>query len=127
MTTGSTTPTVADRPAVDPVPADYPTVVPYVVARGAARFMDFVVEVLGATERARFVNEDGTIGHGELEVGTSVILTFDAHGDWPDTPAFLSIYVEDCDAVHRRALEARRGRDHPAGYDLLRRPRRPLP
>jgi hypothetical protein len=31
---------------------------------------------------------------------------FDAKPEWPDTPAFLTVYVEDCDAVHQRALVA---------------------
>jgi PhnB protein len=30
---------------------------------------------------------------------------FDAHPDWPDTPAFIRLYVEDCDALYRRALD----------------------
>lgn len=31
---------------------------------------------------------------------------FDAKPEWPDTPAFLRLYVEDADATHRQALEA---------------------
>jgi PhnB protein len=91
---------------VDPIPTEYPRVTPYVITRNAAGFRDFVVEVFGATDRGRFVNEDGTIGHGELQLGEAVILTFDRSDSWPETPAFLSVYVEDCDAVHRKALDA---------------------
>ncbi len=91
---------------IDPLPEEYPRVTPYVITRDAAGFMDFVVEVFGATDRGRFVNDDGTIGHGELELGGAVILTFDRSDTWPETPAFLSVYVPDCDATHRRALDA---------------------
>jgi PhnB protein len=31
---------------------------------------------------------------------------FDAKPEWPDTPAFLRLYVADADAVHRQALDA---------------------
>lgn len=91
---------------VDPIPAEYPRVTPYVITRDAAGFMDFVIRVFGATERGCFVNEDGTIGHGELQLGEAVILTFDRSDAWPETPAFLSVYVEDSDAVHQAALSA---------------------
>jgi PhnB protein len=37
---------------------------------------------------------------------TPVVLAFDAKPDWPDTPAFLRLYVEDSDATFRRALDA---------------------
>jgi uncharacterized glyoxalase superfamily protein PhnB len=57
-------------------------------------------------ERGRFVNDDGTLGHAEVWIGNSVVQMFDARAEWPDTPAFLTLYVDDCDAVHRRALQA---------------------
>jgi hypothetical protein len=33
-------------------------------------------------------------------------MLFDARPDWPATPAFLRLYVDDCDAVFRQALAA---------------------
>lgn len=33
-------------------------------------------------------------------------MTFDAKEDWPWTPSFLRLYVEDGDAVFRQALRA---------------------
>ena len=33
-------------------------------------------------------------------------MAFDAKEEWPDTPSFIRLYVEDGDAVYRRALEA---------------------
>lgn len=33
-------------------------------------------------------------------------MTFDAQPDWVDTPSFLSVYVDDVDTVHDRALAA---------------------
>jgi PhnB protein len=68
-----------------------------------------VKEAFGAQETARVHNEDGTIGHAEFRIGDSVVMAFDAKQGWPETPGFLRLYVEDGDAVYRRALEAGAG------------------
>jgi PhnB protein len=91
---------------IDPVPDGYGTVTPWIISRDTARLIDFVVEAFGATEIARVVGDDGTIGHAEVRIGDSVVMAFDARPDWPDTPAFLRLYVEDGDEVFRRALAA---------------------
>jgi uncharacterized glyoxalase superfamily protein PhnB len=97
MTATSTTPVRA-------VPKDYGSVTPSVIVRGVAPFLDFLREAFGAEERGRVANEDGTIGHAEVWIGNRVVQMFDAKPEWPDTPAFLTLYVEDCDADHRRAI-----------------------
>src|SRR5207253_4957727 len=62
-------------------------------------------DVRGEDQRA-VPNEDGTVGHAEVTVGESVLMTFDAAPDWPDTPAFLSVYVDDVERTYQRALDA---------------------
>jgi uncharacterized glyoxalase superfamily protein PhnB len=89
---------------VQAVPLDYGSITPYIIVRGVTRFLDFLREAFGAVERGRVYNDDGTIGHAEVWIGDSVLMMFDAKNTWPDTPAFLTLYVEDCDAVHQRAL-----------------------
>ena len=37
---------------------------------------------------------------------TATQLLFDARPEWPPTPGFLRLYVEDADAVHRQAVAA---------------------
>ena len=74
--------------------------------RDTAGLIAFVREAFGAEEIARVHNEDGTIGHAEFRIGDSVVMGFDAKEEWPGAPAFLRLYVEDADEVHRRALEA---------------------
>jgi uncharacterized glyoxalase superfamily protein PhnB len=65
------------------------------------------VEQTFATAPAqRVLDDDGTIGHAEIRIGGSVVMAFDADPAWPDTPAFLSVYVDDADAVVARAVRA---------------------
>lgn len=85
---------------------DKGTVTTYVAAKGADRFLDFVEAVFTREKAARIRNPDGTVGHAEILVGDSVIMAFDSRPEWPFTPAFLSIYVDDSDAAVGLALQA---------------------
>jgi PhnB protein len=88
------------------IPGGKSTVTPYVAAKGAARFLDFVEEVFTTNKASRVLDEDGTIGHSEIRIGESIIMAFDSKPGWPQTPSFLSIYVDDVDEVVARALKA---------------------
>jgi uncharacterized glyoxalase superfamily protein PhnB len=97
----------APATSVHPVPPGYATVTPWIIVRGADRFLAFLAEAFGAQELGRVYTQDGsTIGHAEARIGSSVVMTFDAQPDWPDTPAFLRLYVADSDAIFARALAA---------------------
>ncbi|MFF5212971.1 VOC family protein [Streptosporangium sp. NPDC000396] len=91
---------------VQPTPEGYGTVTPWIIVRGVDRFLGYLRDAFGAEEIARIYNEDGTIGHAEARIGDSMVMMFDAAKDWPDTPAFMRLYVEDGDAVYQRALAA---------------------
>jgi PhnB protein len=88
------------------IPGGKSTVTPYVAVKGAARFLDFVEEVFATGKAMRVPNPDGTIGHAEVRIGDSVVMVFDSRPEWPETPSFLSVYVDDVDDVVARALRA---------------------
>jgi PhnB protein len=92
--------------AARPIPGGYHTVTPWIISRDIAGVIEFAKRAFGAEELARVVDENGVIGHAEFRIGDSIVMGFDARPEWPDTPAFLRLYVEDADAVHRQALEA---------------------
>jgi PhnB protein len=98
--------TVANQSRVQPVLEDYHTVTPWIISRDTAQLIEFVKAAFGAEEIARVVGDDGSIGHAEVRIGDSVVMMFDAKPHWPDTPAFLRLYVADGDAVFRQALQA---------------------
>lgn len=100
---------------VNPIPQDYPRVVPYLHVNGASAAIDFYRDVLGATERMRMPGDSpDNIGHAELEIGDAVIMLADEAPDMDirgpktvgGTPVTLCVYVEDVDAVFARATAA---------------------
>ena len=88
------------------VPEGYSSVSPWVISRDTDALIRFATAAFGAEEISRLADENGVIGHAEFRIGDSVVLAFDAKPHWPDTPAFLRLYVENADATFARALEA---------------------
>ena len=99
---------------VQPIPDGYQQVTPYLIVDGAGAAIEFYCSVLGATERMRMEGPGDTVGHAELELGSSVIMLADESPDVNargprtvgGTPVFLHLYVEDADAVFDRAVGA---------------------
>jgi PhnB protein len=87
-------------------PPGYGTVTPWIISTGTARLIDFTKAAFGGEELGRVPRPDGSIGHAEVRIGDSVVMMFDALDGWPDTPAFLRLYVPDADAAYQRALAA---------------------
>jgi PhnB protein len=102
---------------VAPIPEGYPRVSPYLHVDGAAAAIDFYVDVFGATERMRMEGPDGLVGHAELDIGDSLVMLSDEVPSMEirgpkaigGTPVTMNIYVEDVDAVVKKA-EARGAR-----------------
>jgi len=87
-------------------PQGYPSLSPYIMARGGQSVIDFVTAVFDATPLRRFDDGHGHIMHAEMRIDDSVIMLADAHGDWPAVPAWVHVYVADVDATYKRALAA---------------------
>ena len=92
--------------AVNPIPEGYHTVTPYLIVEGAAGLLEFVKSAFGAEERFRMPAPNDTIGHAEVKIGDSIVMVADAGEEWPAMPAFIYLYVDDCDATYQRALDA---------------------
>lgn len=58
-----------------------------------------------STPRRSLGSSARTAGSG-TRIGDSIVMPFDAPPNWPPTPAFLRLYVEDADAAHHRAVAA---------------------
>lgn len=80
-------------------------VMPYLVIPNAIKFYDFVKNVFGAEETAKFLNEDKSLMHGEVNIGGSTIMFGNSSDDWTSQPAGLYINVENPDATFQKALQ----------------------
>jgi uncharacterized glyoxalase superfamily protein PhnB len=89
-----------------PIPDGYHAVTPYLLVPGVAWLIEFLKEAFGAEEQLRINRPDGSLGHAELRIGDSVVMLGEPTEAFGPMPASLYLYVEDCDAVYRRALRA---------------------
>ncbi|MFB7169853.1 VOC family protein [Streptomyces sp. NPDC056254] len=85
-------------------PEGYTNVAPWVVTDDTGALLDFITAAFAGEELARVPVEDGTIGHGEIRVGDTVVLAFDRRSDWPVMPSLLRVYVPDADAAMAAAV-----------------------
>jgi uncharacterized glyoxalase superfamily protein PhnB len=80
---------------------------PYLHGPREAGLMDFLKRAFGAEEQGRYLRPDGSIMHGEVRIGDSIVELADVPADFNGPSAtMLHLYVEDVDAVYRRALQA---------------------
>jgi uncharacterized glyoxalase superfamily protein PhnB len=82
------------------------TVTPFIIHAQAPEMIDFIRKTFGAEELKRKTGE--AIGfYSELRIGDSLIMIAGGTAArWGNLPSALHVYVDDCDAVYRRALDA---------------------
>ena len=92
--------------AVKAIREGFHTVTPYLMVREAAKLIDFVKEAFAATELFRGTGSAGGI-HAEVRIGDSMVMIGGA-GTWngEPMPAAIYLYMDDVDAVYKRALQA---------------------
>jgi uncharacterized glyoxalase superfamily protein PhnB len=102
-----------------------PQVVPMLAYEDGAAALDWLANAFGFRERTRYTEEDGTISHGELEVGDGLLMlatptpAYQApkrHREvceparrWSEVPWVIDgvlVQVDDVDAHYARAKEA---------------------
>jgi uncharacterized glyoxalase superfamily protein PhnB len=87
-------------------PEGYTTVTPWIIGHDTAGLMDWLTRAFNAKEISRLVGPDNRIGHAEMHLGDAIVMMFDSKPEWPRTPAFLRLYVEDADASFAQAVAA---------------------
>jgi PhnB protein len=100
--------------APQPVPEGYHTLSAYLAVEDAAAAIEYYTKAFGAQESVRMHAPGGLIGHAELEIGDSRIMLSDPFPQSSTKPprelggtsASVFMYVEDVDAVVKRAVDA---------------------
>jgi len=87
------------------IPNGYQRVMPYLIVNNAAGFFQFTKDVFGAEERYKAMRDEHLIMHAEISIGGSVIMFADATELYNERTAGMFMYVDDCDAVYKKALE----------------------
>ena len=97
---------------VNPIPAGYRSITPYLVSNDAGKAIDFYVRAFGAKEISRMPGPDGRLMHAELQIGDSRIMLSDEMGGNKSpltvggSPVTIFLYVDDIDSVFRQAINA---------------------
>jgi PhnB protein len=99
---------------VKPIPEGYHTATPYLAVDDAAEALEYYKKAFGAKERGRMEAPDGKIGHAEIQIGDSLVMLSDPFPqastrtpkELGGTTASVFLYVEDVDAVVKRAVDA---------------------
>ena len=92
--------------AVKPIPDGYHSVTPYLTVADAEARIDFLRKAFGAEEKYRHSDDKGHVGHAEVRLGNSTIMIGQAREQWTPRQASFYLYVEDVDAVYKRAVAA---------------------
>jgi uncharacterized glyoxalase superfamily protein PhnB len=87
-------------------PSGYTSLAPYLIVKGAAGTVDFLVRAFDGEPLRRFERDDGSIMHAEVRIDDTVVMLADVSDGWPAVPCHVHLYVPDVDATYRRALEA---------------------
>ncbi|SRR6266849_6435621 len=92
--------------SIQAIPKGFHTVTPNIIADDAEKAVEFLKRALGATESYRLMMSNGKIAHCELRIGDSVLNLGDSMEGWPARGLVAQIYVEDSDALFKRAVKA---------------------
>ena len=97
---------------VQPIPEGYHTLTPSLTVRGGAEAIEFYKNAFGAKELFRLDAPNGKLMHAEIQIGDSRLMLADESPEWgnfapePGKGACYVLYVQDCDAVFKQAVDA---------------------
>jgi PhnB protein len=88
------------------IAVEFRTVTPFIIHAEAPEMIDFICKTFGAEELKRKTGE--AIGlYSEVRIGdTLIMIGGGTAARWGNLPSALHVYVDDCDAAYRRALDA---------------------
>ena len=87
-------------------PANYNSVSPYFIVKGAQKLIDLMKNIFDATELRRYDMPDGTIMHAEIRIDDSVVMLGDSSDKFPPVQSVMHVYVSDVDATFNKAVKA---------------------
>jgi PhnB protein len=98
--------------ATSPVPKGYSTVTPVLTLEDSRKAIDWYKKALNAEEQSVSAGPDGKVMHAAIRIGNSYLMLHDemmgskSSRTLGGSPIDLWLYVDDCDAVFKRAVDA---------------------
>ncbi len=94
------------------IPEGYNAVIPALAFKGADAAIKWYKNVLGAKEKMRFDNPDGSVAHAEITIDDNVIMLSEENLQYNKSPKTLNgnsvnlcVYVPDVDATIKKAVD----------------------
>ena len=96
------------------IPAGLHTITPSLVIRDAVKAIEFYKRAFGAQEEGKFPGPDGKIMHASIKIGDSHLYITEENLQYGSkspqtlggTPVTIHLYVEDADAVFKKAVDS---------------------
>ena len=97
----------ADMTTTTSTVAGFRTITPFLIHAQAPELVEFLKHAFEAEELKRLTGSDVYGFYSEVRIGESVIMIGGGEAaQWGNLPSALHVFVDDCDAAYRRALEA---------------------
>ena len=86
------------------IPETYQAVMPYLILKDAAAFIEFAERVFDAKLAMKEMRDKLKIMHAEIKIGDSTVMIAESTADFEPQTAGLFVYVKDADAAFELAL-----------------------
>jgi len=91
--------------SVKPIPEGFQQAIPYLVVPDGAAQMEFLIKAFDGIEKERMSRPDGTLMHGEVQIGNSRVMIGQEMEGAPARKTMIYLYMDDCDRYFNRAKE----------------------
>jgi PhnB protein len=88
------------------IPKGFHTITPNMIVDDAEQAVKFLEAAFGFIENYRLTMSDGKLTHVEMKLGDSIVNLGESMEGWPAHGLVAQIYVEDSDALFKRAIAA---------------------
>jgi PhnB protein len=91
---------------IAPRPQGHAAVMPFLMGERMDKLIEFMTKILGAEELYRLTHANGKVWHAQLRIGDAIVMAGDTMGMHPPAQMNLYVYVDDVDAMFKKAIEA---------------------
>ena len=88
------------------IPANYQTVMPYLILKNAEQFIAFTKNIFTATEIRKVMRGESIIMHAEIMIGESTIMIADVTEGYEPQTSGLFVYVDHADSTYKKAIDS---------------------